>query len=361
MNNKASDYQRLFQTLSVGFLISSIFMDYYKNLNVVVMFKDNIWLSYLPKSMLKKTNQDGADLYGDEHAYKNYKSEFENYMETSREYFNNVLNKDKLTKEDVDKFLSLVSRYFCYFSKTEFIYTDGAFLEIEKNKTTKENFKEFGEFKIISRKYLNELEFAGDSFVNRLVKKISSQFKMPFDTVMSYSTKELPDLFDGKLVEDSIIKARQKAYFSSTVSGSVESVYGDEAEEVINSFAPPAETEYYLKGITANKGKATGNVKIFRVDPSKFEETYKFIDSMKQGEILVAETTTPEIMVACKKAGAIITNQGGMMSHAAIVSRELNIPCVVGIGNATEVLKDGDLVEVDADKGIVRRLEIIEL
>ena len=75
---------------------------------------------------------------------------------------------------------------------------------------------------------------------------------------------------------------------------------------------------------------------------------------MDKGDILIAETTSPEIMSACKKAAAIVTNQGGMLSHAAIVSRELGIPCIVGTENAVEMINDGDFVEVNADKGIVK-------
>ena len=58
-----------------------------------------------------------------------------------------------------------------------------------------------------------------------------------------------------------------------------------------------------------------------------------------------------------KNAAAILTDQGGITSHAAIISREMHIPCIVGTKIATQVLKDGDLVEVDADNGIVRILE----
>jgi phosphohistidine swiveling domain-containing protein len=75
---------------------------------------------------------------------------------------------------------------------------------------------------------------------------------------------------------------------------------------------------------------------------------------MNEGDVLVAETTAPELIVACKKAGAIVTDMGGMMSHAAIVSREFGIPCIVGTQNASRILKDGDLVEVDANSGLVR-------
>ncbi len=75
---------------------------------------------------------------------------------------------------------------------------------------------------------------------------------------------------------------------------------------------------------------------------------------LKRGDILVAATTGPEIMAACQRAGAIVTDEGGITSHAAIVSRELNIPCIIGTKIATKVLKDGQLVEVDAEKGVVK-------
>ncbi len=78
--------------------------------------------------------------------------------------------------------------------------------------------------------------------------------------------------------------------------------------------------------------------------------------AIKPGEILVTSQTTPEFAPAMKKASAIVTDEGGITSHAAIVSRELGIPCIIGTKNATKVFKDGDIVEVDANKGIVRKI-----
>jgi pyruvate,water dikinase len=75
---------------------------------------------------------------------------------------------------------------------------------------------------------------------------------------------------------------------------------------------------------------------------------------MKKGDILISPATNPNLMPAISKAGAMVTDEGGITSHAAIVSRELKIPCIIGTKIATQVLKDGDLVEVDANKGIVR-------
>ena len=81
------------------------------------------------------------------------------------------------------------------------------------------------------------------------------------------------------------------------------------------------------------------------------------MNKMNKGDILVSIATDPDIVPAMKKAAAIVTEQGGVTSHAAIVSRELRIPCVIGTKIATKVLKDNDLVEVDATKGIIKILK----
>ncbi len=104
-----------------------------------------------------------------------------------------------------------------------------------------------------------------------------------------------------------------------------------------------------LKGQVVCMGKAKGRVKIV-IRPRDMAK-------MHHGDILVSIATDPDIVSAMKKAAAIVTEQGGVTSHAAIVSRELNIPCIIGTKIATKVLHDGDLVEVNANHGIVRVLE----
>jgi phosphohistidine swiveling domain-containing protein len=113
-----------------------------------------------------------------------------------------------------------------------------------------------------------------------------------------------------------------------------------------------------VQGVVAHKGFVKGVVRRVSVDYSNFERLAKEMENMEVGQILVAETTAPELIGAIRKAAAIVTDQGGLMSHAAIVSRELNIPCIVGTKVATQVLRDGDLVEVDANAGIIRVLKI---
>jgi pyruvate,water dikinase len=78
------------------------------------------------------------------------------------------------------------------------------------------------------------------------------------------------------------------------------------------------------------------------------------IGKIQEGDVLVAPMTSPDYVIGMKKAGAIITDVGGMLSHAAIVSRELKKPCIVGTQFATEVIKNGDVVELHCGKGTVR-------
>ncbi|MBI2007342.1 MAG: phosphoenolpyruvate synthase [Candidatus Blackburnbacteria bacterium] len=105
--------------------------------------------------------------------------------------------------------------------------------------------------------------------------------------------------------------------------------------------------EEILKGQGASPGIATGVVKIV--------ESPKRLGKIKKGDILVTKMTSPDFVPAMKLAAAIVTDAGGVTSHAAIVSRELGIPCVVGTGEATSVLKDGLVVTVDGKAGMVRK------
>ena len=105
-----------------------------------------------------------------------------------------------------------------------------------------------------------------------------------------------------------------------------------------------------IKGSVAFPGKIKGKARlIFSFDG---KNVY-----FEKGDILVSQHTNPNLIPLIKKAAAIVTDEGGITSHAAIVARELKIPCIIGTKIATQVLKDGDVVEVDADKGVVRILK----
>ncbi|MFA5954895.1 MAG: PEP-utilizing enzyme [Patescibacteria group bacterium] len=105
-----------------------------------------------------------------------------------------------------------------------------------------------------------------------------------------------------------------------------------------------------LKGTAAYTGKAEGPVVIVT------EENLSSI-AFPKGSVLVCDNTDVRFLPFMRCAAAIVTNRGGILSHAAIIARELKVPCIVGTGSATEVLKNGDMVEVDAKNGVVLRLQ----
>lgn len=103
------------------------------------------------------------------------------------------------------------------------------------------------------------------------------------------------------------------------------------------------------KGQCAYAGKAKGKVKIIHTPDE--------MDKMEDGDVIISQATSPDILPAMIKARAIVTNTGGLICHAAIIARELKIPCIVGTSNATMIFKDGDIVEVDAEKGIIKKIQ----
>jgi pyruvate,water dikinase len=100
-----------------------------------------------------------------------------------------------------------------------------------------------------------------------------------------------------------------------------------------------------VKGVGSGFGLGKGRVKIIK----SMDEVH----SVSEGDVIVVEAMNPVLTIAMEKANGIITDTGGKASHAAIIARELEIPCVVGTSNATKILREGQVVMVDGEKGIV--------
>ncbi|MEK6924592.1 MAG: PEP-utilizing enzyme [Candidatus Micrarchaeota archaeon] len=162
---------------------------------------------------------------------------------------------------------------------------------------------------------------------------------------------EVRKLLEGKLDVALLGRRREYGFMESTLEGDT-LLEGDEARKRFAEYAleEREETEVTeLNGMCACPGKHRGKVKIINAAED--------MTKMRQGDVLASLATMPELMPAMKKAGAIVTDMGGLTCHAAIVSRELGVPCVVGTRNATKLLKDGWLVDVDATHGTVKVIE----
>jgi phosphohistidine swiveling domain-containing protein len=164
---------------------------------------------------------------------------------------------------------------------------------------------------------------------------------------MSYVLKnEIMDFLQNGGKFDSNIIAERKNGFSIYYDSdrNIQCEHGDKALSIIQEFNLPIEEAKTdeLIGTIASKGTAKGKVVIVRGVAD--------LKKVKKGDILVAVTTHPDYVTA------IVTDEGGVTCHAAIVSRELGVPCLVGTKTATKVLKDGDGVEVNAELGFVKKI-----
>ncbi|MEK7567752.1 MAG: PEP/pyruvate-binding domain-containing protein [Patescibacteria group bacterium] len=161
-------------------------------------------------------------------------------------------------------------------------------------------------------------------------------------------------LHDKKSLSNVNFKERMRSYSALFKKGKENRWWFGEEAETLNLEAEKEIEEIKgvvteLKGVTASSGNIEGKVRIVLSSGES--------NQLQEGEILVTAMTDPGFVPAMKRAGAIVTDEGGLLSHAAIMSREFGKPCIVGTKIATRALKDGDLVEVDADNGVVRILK----
>ncbi len=160
--------------------------------------------------------------------------------------------------------------------------------------------------------------------------------------IYQLSPDELVEILSGKQINVEEIEKVQKFRTYVLLNGEIFIYLGKE----LYRLAFPEEDVNELKGTPASKGKVIGEVQIVL--------NLSQIPKFKEGKILVAPFTNVNYLPIMKKSKAILTEVGGLTSHAAIVSRELKIPCIVGIKGLIKRLKDGDVVEVDATRGVVR-------
>jgi len=183
-----------------------------------------------------------------------------------------------------------------------------------------------------------------------LLMEIAKKSNLDFSTFMKSHnfTDTLKLLEKGEKLTEDEINDRLSYTIVHYNKNKLKYLYGEEAEKYFNKLK---KIKKNLKGLVANKGKVTGKVRIIHVEDIKHLE--KDIIKFKKGEILVTTMTSPAMVPLANKASAIITNEGGICSHAAIISRELGIPCIVGTHDATRILKDGDIVEIN--NGIITK------
>lgn len=169
------------------------------------------------------------------------------------------------------------------------------------------------------------------------------------EDIFGITAEEYEGLVKGEInLEET--KRRSKHSMIIYRRSGTEVLMGEEGEKLFQAIHKEINQEVNdIRGICASPGRVEGKVKIILAS--------KDLSKMAPGDILVSSMTRPELVPAMKKAAAVVTDEGGLTCHAAIVSRELGIPCVVGTKIATKIFKNGEFVEVNANHGVIRRIK----
>lgn len=193
-----------------------------------------------------------------------------------------------------------------------------------------------------------------DVMLYNLVSDLYKLWVIPQELV---AVSLVADVLKGRENIKTILPVLQQRLSKTSLFMTNGDIYEEDIEEPLDAVEGAYQRQHaptdaaILKGEPASSGFRRGKVRVIIKT--------KDFDTFQEGEILVAAMTRPEFVPLMKKAAAIITDEGGITSHAAIVSRELKKPCVIGTRVATQYLKDGDIVEVDATLGVIRVIEKI--
>lgn len=195
-----------------------------------------------------------------------------------------------------------------------------------------------------------ETLFASKYWYQGLLSEIAVRIGCSFDDYAYATYEEIINSLRGRRLDKKKIFRRKHNQFALFRFGDKINIFeGKNFKKIKQIKQPLSDKIKEIKGASVFFGKVIGTAKIIKT-VSEFKK-------LKNSDILITPMTTVDFVPYLKNVSAIVTDEGGITCHAAIISRELKKPCIIGTKIATRVLHDGDLVEVDAAKGVVRILK----
>ncbi|MBU2476611.1 hypothetical protein KKG83_04015 [Candidatus Micrarchaeota archaeon] len=205
------------------------------------------------------------------------------------------------------------------------------------------------------KEYRKQVLFKVFYSLEKIQKELAKRLGVSLLQLRQFLPEELYEMLEKNSFDANEANSRSKLCVFVVDKGKTFVVSGKKAEKIFDKFMGKEE-EFdkvnEFKGNTAFAGKVIGKAKIVL----STSHLYK----LEKGDILVSYSTNPLMVPAMKSIGGIVTDSGGVTCHAAIVSREFRIPCIINTKIATKALNDGDEIEVDAEKGIVRVLKKVK-
>ncbi|MCL2331306.1 MAG: PEP-utilizing enzyme [Proteobacteria bacterium] len=348
-----SDYELTFKMKGLPFMFADLLCRGFGYLHPLFVIDNGIFRQYFPNDMMKWAEDYGYNTFSNPGGFAKHQDDFTNFHQTSFPRLQKILTLP-LSRQSVAEFLEIIYQYFIFYSKTDIQFTSKLYLQEETNPTIAQAMKDISTFKDIARVWIDQATINDDCLLNQLLEQVSQQFNI--SDISNYKMDEILGLFDG--ITPTGLSERDQSSVTWFDGVDCHYIFGNRALDFAKRINERNKmlAKSPVCGRVANRGQTQiveGRARLISVDYSDSVAVNAAIKAMIYGEILVAKSTAPELVLACEKAKAIVADMGGMLSHAAIVSRELGIPCIVGTGNASHIIKTGDMIVLNMDTGQV--------
>jgi pyruvate,water dikinase len=345
------NYKFFYESQGYCFLLDDMIVSSYLSWPTVELRAGDWKRVYVPEKVIKENNAKGLLFTGDEINLK--LSEIQKFTKKLR-----GISFSKVSEEVIFETVEIINKLFKHYSYFDTSYSEGIYIKNSKD----ERALLIEQSKNVVRDDFDFIFFRENGVLEKFIKRVAEIAGVEADEIRWYRVIEIGNLLKRKInLNTREINSRKKAcVFNRNDNGQIDFLSGEKATSFIKDFDDDLEKESsaILRGAVAHgkSGKIIGKVCIIHRDYSNHKKLIEDMDKMEEKSILVTTTTDPEFMPAIKKSSAIITDIGGLLSHAAISAREINVPCIVGTENATKILKSGDIIEVDIENGLINKM-----
>ena len=330
-------YHRFFEAGECYYLLESLYVHAYRDLNCVTIRHGRNVTFLFDNPHLENCQEEGIALLASSTRFEEFEVQFRRFLRTGPE-----LCELAVGKRDHESLARIFVRLLEFYRWTESFYTNRAYEWRQTLPIPRERLVGLESLKTSGRTFLNALANSPQGYFFQFARANPKRdfLSSSFADLIARSPRPYPKLRG----EDHLLAGTETLYSSETRYYKAVLAWLESGLEGSGS---------NISGRGASRGVAQGTAWVLSANADTHADLESHLAAIPDGVILVTETTSPDLVSACFKARGIVTNQGGLGSHAAVISRELGIPCVVGTGNATHRISTGDCVRMDGETGDV--------
>lgn len=346
---READYQLTFEGTGLSVVYECIMLQEYVPYPSLSLNRGGITKEYLSRSALPQMAHEGSTRSLED--IRTQMKALEDIVPVAKLRFAEVDVRDPQTVEAALAAAKEVARAYGYFDT---FYWEGAYQKAKESKAFQSIITEIEAYRNVACVFYNQFFFGTEGLIPLLIEHIATAHTRTVDELMLYTDTELLELVStSKRVSNEEVLHRTNAYILVRAnSGQVSLESGEKAHATIDRFlVTHTPDSAALKGTTAHGSSVvSGPAFVYKRDYASLTHT-----DMPAGHILITETVDPSMLTMFRTASAVVTVMGGMLSHAAIMARELNIPCIVGVPDATNFYRTGESIVLNLEHGTVQR------